>query len=281
MDTNTIVLTGCGWVTAGAAGDIPTMLAAAGHVAPTGGPRYIPDRFRDELPGLSVEVKSDRGAWIAAIALEFACRSAALDLATAAAPRVGLVLGCALAGELGMLQFAEEVRQQSARFVSPIHFPQTVGNYIAGALARAYGICGPNTTLAGGARSGLEAMREAASLLARGCADVVIAGGVDCLTPELARGLEGSATIPREEACLFVMERQESAAARGAAPLAIWDETGGTSERSPHVVVSPATAWASLPTAAENLHGAQLAATGPAALARAIGTRGGGSASPA
>ena len=56
-----------------------------------------------------------------------------------------------------MIRFAEEVRAQSPRFVSPIHFPETVGNYLAAALARGFGFRGPNLTLAGDS-AGMEAV---------------------------------------------------------------------------------------------------------------------------
>ncbi|MCP4593699.1 MAG: hypothetical protein GY842_23430 [bacterium] len=230
--TGAVMLTGCGWVTPFAAGSIATVLDAAAQDPKLPGENEtfwsVPDERLNDCPELSKEIKGDRGAWVTAIALDHARREAGLQPDSIAPQRVGLVLGCALAGQLGMIQFADEVRDQTARFVSPIHFPQTVGNFIAGALARAYDIRGPNVTLSSGLASGLDAVAEGSRLLQSGEADVVYAGGTDCLSPALALGLadaEGAAGLdPRshakgspasqasrlsEGACLFVLERVE------------------------------------------------------------------------
>jgi 3-oxoacyl-(acyl-carrier-protein) synthase len=171
-----IVITGCGWVTPFAAGEISEILSADQACPAPGtleqGYWPIPEDCLAGYPQLSAEIRQDKGAWIAAIAFEHSRRQAAPP-DSLPAERVGMVLGCALAGQLGMIAFANEVRAQSARFVSPIHFPQTVGNYIAGALARAYNIRGPNITLACGLASGLDAIAQGCALLAAGSADLV------------------------------------------------------------------------------------------------------------
>lgn len=239
--TDAIVLTGCGWVTPFAVGSIEEVLAAACDAPPR--PPLdqlywaIPDLTVERYAHLSKELKSDTGAWVTATAFERARREAGLDVESLAPERVGMALGCALAGQLGMIQFANEVRQQSARFVSPIHFPQTVGNYVAGALARSYDIRGPNTTLAGGCASGVDAIVEGCRLLRAEEADVIFAGGFDCLSDALAVGLieaglarrpdraasaddESPCLRPSEGACLFVLERRGDAQRRGAGVLA-------------------------------------------------------------
>ncbi len=159
----------------------------------------VPDEFRARIDGLTNEIKRDRASWIAAGALMAACADrgsscqySGTDLSAYASERIGLVIGCAFAGQLGMIEFADEVRTQSARFVSPIHFPQTVGNYVAGAMARAFKIRGPNLTVAAGEISGLQAIATGCDLLSEGSADIVIAGGVEALSEALVRGLGGS-----------------------------------------------------------------------------------------
>lgn len=220
---NPIVITGCGWVTPFAAGGIPQVLAG-GQTCPDPstlerGYWPVPDDLPKGYPHLSAEIRQDKGAWITAIAFEHARRQAAPP-DSLPAERVGMVLGCALAGQLGMITFANEVRAQSARFVSPIHFPQTVGNYIAGALARAYNIRGPNNTVAAGLASGLDAVIQGSALLTAGAADLIYAGGADALSRELAVGLAEPGVTLSEGACLFALERRADAAARGATPLA-------------------------------------------------------------
>jgi 3-oxoacyl-(acyl-carrier-protein) synthase len=155
-----------------------------------------------------------------AAALTHACRDASLEVESLAGERVGLILGCGLAGQLGMIGFANEVRQQSPRFVSPIHFPQTVGNYIAGALARGFHIRGPNMTVASGPASGLDAIVEGCDHVLNGRADVVFAGGTEQLSQTLAEGLAEAGVFLSEGACLFVLEASDAATARGAEALA-------------------------------------------------------------
>lgn len=218
-----VVIAGCGWVTPTAAGTIAEVLRSgpeASSAPPPAGYRPISDDLLEEYPGLSVELRGDKGAWVTAIALEHAIRDAALEPGALEPERVGMVLGCGLAGQLGMINFANQVRDQTGRFVTPINFPQTVGNYIAGALARGYDIRGPNVTLASGSASALDAIIEGCEFIAGGNADVVFAGGTDTLSPDLARGLAEPEVILSEGACLFVLERGDRPAGRGAVPLA-------------------------------------------------------------
>jgi 3-oxoacyl-(acyl-carrier-protein) synthase len=180
----------------------------------------VPEALVEEHPDLPAELKRDKDGWMAGIALAAAMRSAALDKSALQPPRTGLVLGCGLAGQVGMIQFANEVREQSPRFVSPIHFPQTVGNFVAGALARGFNITGPSLTLAADASSGLDAIIEAARLVADGRSDVVFAGGVEQLSETLVSGLESGETAYAEGACMLAIENAERAMSRGARPLA-------------------------------------------------------------
>ncbi len=144
-----LIVSGCGWVTPFAWGSIAEVLTAlaATNIRNRPGVEFfpIPDDVLNDCGDLGSEIRKDKGAAIASVALRHALDSASLVRDHYPADRTGLVLGSALAGQLGMIQFANEVRAQTARFVSPIHFPQTVGNYISGALAREWAIRGPNS----------------------------------------------------------------------------------------------------------------------------------------
>jgi 3-oxoacyl-(acyl-carrier-protein) synthase len=252
--------------------------APAAEYTPTDDRPYwgVPDDVLDDYPHLSNELKRDKGAWMTAVALEHACGQASLDRESFEPERVGMVLGCALAGQLGMINFANEVRQQSPRFVSPLHFPQTVGNYISGALARAYQIRGPNATLSCGSASGLDAIAEGVSLLSSGAADVVFAGGTERLSEELVAGLADLNAPVGEGACLFVLERLSQASARGVVPLATVvrsAHSSGTGDPSPDpakMIVSAAGLRLAGAIVVEHWTGRCFAAAGPAAVAAAI-----------
>ncbi len=275
------MLTGCGWVTPFAHGSIADVLTAAAkphdRPQPTETCWTVPDRFAAEQSNLPVEAKKNKGAWMTAIALEHARQDASLDQHAPAAERIGLVLGCALAGQQGMIGFAEEVREQSARFVSPLHFPQTVGNYVAGAMARGFQLRGPNVTVASGPASGLDAMVEACALLASDQADAVFAGGTEQLTTGLAEALAGPGELLSEGACWFALERAGDAASRGAKPLAIIircdrvrpdDESGAADGK---MIMSTTARPMSGAIFIEHWVGRSLGVCGPAAVAAAIG----------
>ena len=282
-NNDSVVLSGCGWVTPPAVGrldDVLPALASAGPLRLEAGAsfRAIPDEWVERYGQLSKEIRRDRGAWIAALAAYHAMAGASLSMDQLDGDRIGLVLGCGLAGQQGMVGFATEVREQSARFVSPIHFPQTVGNYVAGALSRGFGLRGPNLTLAGGVQSGLLAMIEGHGLIAAGEADVVLAGGAEQLTDALGRGLAGSGVVPAEGACLFIMERESRAVARGAKILAQIESVTSSADGGA-VGDAEFVSCAGTPAAGdvfiEHWIGRSLGADAPAAVAAGIAAAGG------
>lgn len=228
-DRDGINVLGCGMVTPFAAGCGAEVLRVATSAECAGEARYwsIPDSMLDRYGSFSSELKRERGAWISAGAIVHACENAGVALSDYDPPRIALVLGCAFAGQLGMIQFAEEVREQSARFVSPIHFPQTVGNYVAGALSRAFSIQGPNLTLASGETAGMGAIATACALLSEGAADIAVAGGVEVLSDAIVRGMgecdagDGSGRVWAEGACMYVLQA-----------------AGGASERPPRAIIT-------------------------------------------
>ncbi len=214
-----ISVDGCGMVTPFAVGTGVDVLGGASAArCPADAPYWsVPDAFMERSADLAAELKRDRACWITASALTCACEDASASLGEFPAERIALVLGSAFAGQLGMIEFAAEVRDQSPRFVSPIHFPQTVGNYVAGAMSRAFTIQGPNLTIAAGASSGLCAVAKACALLADGAADIAVAGGFEVLSEDLVRGLGGTqrgadnSGIWSEGACLYVLRRVDDA----------------------------------------------------------------------
>ncbi len=223
-ESDPIAITGCGWVTPFAHGDIETVLRAVSTaIRPSATPDgywAVPGEFLDAY-AFPNEIRQDKSAWLPAIAVEWALRSARLSKGAGGSDRVGMVLGTTHAGPMGMIRFAEEVRAQGPRFVSPIHFPQTVGNYPAGALARALGNRGPNLTLACGEASGLQGVQEACGILRRNEADVMLVGGSEALSLPLVVPTDGREFIPAEGACFLVLERLSGSTSRGANAMAL------------------------------------------------------------
>lgn len=213
-----VAITGCGWVMPSGAGNYAATLGAVELQAATeNAPRLkvIPDALLETLAKPAGELAGDRQGCIASAALGLAVQQARLVLPYADPTRIGLVLSIAQAGQGGMIRFAEEVRAQSPRFVSPIHFPETVGNYLAGALARAYGLRGPNLTVSGGPAAGIEGFGEAVQMIQHGAADVVFVGGCEAWTPPLVEQSPPDQMAVSEGACFVVLERDDFFQSRG------------------------------------------------------------------
>lgn len=213
-----VAITGCGWVMPSGAGNSGLQVGSADSPdASENGPRLrvIGDDLFEALANPAGELAADRHGRIASAALSLAAQQAGLVLPYADPTRVGLVLSIAQAGQGGMIRFAEEVRAQSPRFVSPIHFPETVGNYLAGALARAYGLRGPNLTVSGGPGAGIEGFGEAVQMIQHGAADVVFVGGCEAWTPSLVEQSPPDQVAVSEGACFVVLERDDVFQSRG------------------------------------------------------------------
>ncbi|HMO86817.1 MAG TPA: beta-ketoacyl-[acyl-carrier-protein] synthase family protein, partial [Lacipirellulaceae bacterium] len=128
------------------------------------------------------------------------------------------------------------------REVQPLWMLKYLPNMLPAHVGIAHDARGPSNSIVAGETSGLLALIEAADVVARGHADVMIAGGASSTLAlmdlvwhagaGLSRRIEEPARASRpfdahrdgwvgaEGAALFVLERREHAAARGAAPLA-------------------------------------------------------------
>lgn len=226
------IITGMGLACPWGIGPGDSVLAADPQFSPSqdsDGAWRIPNEILAPDTRRIADLGGDRVCLLAVPAIRHALENAKLELAATNAPRVGLVLGSACAALPDMMHFAAQVKKQTPRFVSPLHFPQTVGNYAAGALAREFKINGPNLTFGQAPHVGLSAITEALRLLNAGWADVVLAGGADAASPNLLPAMIDAgladpagpfAAHPAEGACFFVLETTTHASARGATVLA-------------------------------------------------------------
>ena len=148
--------------------------------------------------------------------------------------------------------------QNFASEMYPLWMLMYLPNMIACHIAIAQDARGPNNTICQGEASSLLAVIEAASIIRRGHADVMICGGSSSrlsITPMLYRGVERlsrrskrqpqpagpfdatrDGIVNGEGAAAFVLEREDFAMARGApvlARLAGWGVTFGSREPSP------------------------------------------------
>jgi hypothetical protein len=110
-------------------------------------------------------------------------------------PRAAVVLGTRGASLLPLAEFVGVANTQGPARVFPMAFPNTVASVHAGYLSTLLGRSGPVLTLCGSG-AGLEALLEAALMIARGDADDVLACVADETLPD-PTGLpgEGAAAV--------------------------------------------------------------------------------------
>jgi 3-oxoacyl-[acyl-carrier-protein] synthase II len=153
--------------------------------------------------------------------------------------RVGVVLGSAIGGFLGIMEQQEVLRERGHDRVSPHFLPSVLVDSASGQLAISLGVRGPNYAVVSACATGSHAIGEAAELIRRGDADAVLAGGTEaCMHPLILAGfcaMRGLAAEdehpPRasrpfdatragfvigEGAGVLVLEDADSAKARGA-----------------------------------------------------------------
>lgn len=95
--------------------------------------------------------------------------------------RVGIIIGSCVGGWATLLDNYDILRERGPHRVSP-YLATTVLPDSAGAqIAIEFGAHGPNMTIASACATGTDAIGQAAEMLRRGAADVILAGGVDTM----------------------------------------------------------------------------------------------------
>src|SRR3954467_7062822 len=153
--------------------------------------------------------------------------------------RVGIVLGSAIGGFLGMMEQHQVLQERGPDRVSPFFLPSVLVDSASGQLAISLGIRGPNYAVVSACATGSHTVGEGAELIRRGDADAVLAGGTEAAMHPLIlagfcamRGLAAEDEYPPrasrpfdatragfvigEGACVLLLEDLDAARARGA-----------------------------------------------------------------
>lgn len=160
--------------------------------------------------------------------------------------------GCVSGSSLGGLVAMEEDLEASGK-LSPYSISRWRGNAVSAAATVRYGLGGADFSLNAASATGAQILYLAASLIASGMLDAVVAVAADAaVSPVLksAMGRGGSVTrnsncrplsagrsgmLPVEGAACLVLESASHAARRGAVPLAEWSG-GGCANESRHLM---------------------------------------------
>ncbi len=93
--------------------------------------------------------------------------------------RVGVVIGSGIGGISTLLAQIEEMRARGPERVSPFLIPMMIADSAPATIAIQLRLRGPNMALATACASGANAIGEAAEMIRRGVADVMLAGGAE------------------------------------------------------------------------------------------------------
>jgi 3-oxoacyl-[acyl-carrier-protein] synthase II len=153
--------------------------------------------------------------------------------------RVGVVLGSAIGGFIGIMEQSAVMSERGPTRVSPYFIPSVLVDSASGQIAISLGIRGPNYAPVSACATGSHAVGEGAEIIRRGDADAILAGGTEaCMHPLILAGfcaMRGLAVedehpprasrpfdatragfVMGEGACVLMLEDLEAAQARGA-----------------------------------------------------------------
>jgi nodulation protein E len=190
--------------------------------------RYENFSPQPEIPPMKAR-RLDRGSQFALIA----CAQAVAEAGYAIGDdpeAIGIAMGTGSAGAGALTEFLRVLILESPEAAPPFHFPNTVANAPASQVSIELKIYGPNVTITQKDPSALNALLFSTLALGSGRARAMLAGAVDEWNPFYAMGFDrvgalrgekrDSGIVQGEGAFVILLEDEEVARRRGAAPLA-------------------------------------------------------------
>ena len=114
--------------------------------------------------------------------------------------RAGILVGSAIGGVTGVLAQNEVLGERGHTRVSPWFLPNVLVDSASGQIAIDLGLRGPNYAPVSACATGSHSVGEAAELIRRGDADVVLAGGTEsCMHPVILAGFTAMRGLVAEE----------------------------------------------------------------------------------
>jgi len=141
----------------------------------------------DWVPRKDVK-KMDLFILYALAAADLALRDASYEITPAEAERVGVFIGSGIGGLPSIERQHEILLKDGPRRVSPFFIIGLIVNMAAGQVSIRYGAKGPNQASCTACATGTHAIGDAFSLIRRGDADVMIAGGTEGVIAPLCVG---------------------------------------------------------------------------------------------
>jgi 3-oxoacyl-[acyl-carrier-protein] synthase II len=110
-----------------------------------------------------------------------AVEDAGLDPARIDATRFGVLIGSGIGGITTLIEGEDVRKTKGFDRVSPFVVPMLIVNMAAGLVSMRFGAKGPNSSVVTACASGNHAIGDAAKIIERGDADVMIAGGAEAI----------------------------------------------------------------------------------------------------
>jgi len=233
-------------------------------------PALFESRVAGEVPGFDpltfMERKEarrmDRFSQFAVAAAREALAMSGLTITVANAERVGVIVGTAMGGMAALDEAYATLATKGPSRVSPFFVPMMLADLAAGQVSILLGAKGPNWAPVSACATGAHALGEAASIIRRGDADVILAGGSEApLSPVALAGYGSMGALSTHNAdptrasrpfdktrngfvlseggAVLVLESEEHARARGAVILAEIAGYGATADAHHMVEPSP------------------------------------------
>lgn len=115
------------------------------------------------------------------------------------ADKIGISIGCAFGGVQTLEDGAVRLSSGKSSRVGPRLVPKSIPNAAGATIAMQYGIRGPVMTYSTACASSANSIGEASYWLRLGTADMVIAGGAECLfSPAILAGLRAAGALATE-----------------------------------------------------------------------------------
>ncbi len=182
----------------------------------------------------------DRSSVLAMAASRQAVADAQLDLERQPPGSFGIVLGTGIGGAYMLVENHEVMEERGARRVSPFMITNSLPDTASGLVAIALGARGPNMAVTAACATGGAAVGEAAELIRRGEAEVIIAGGFEApLRPLYYAGFNAMRALadhddPKQASRPFDADRNGFVISEGAAVL-ILEELDHALARDAHI----------------------------------------------
>src|SRR5512138_3619519 len=130
--------------------------------------------------------KMDRFTQLAIAAANEAMQDAQLTVDEGNRDRVGVLIGTGIGGISTILESYDVMKERGPDRVSPFLVPMMITDSAAGILAIRTGARGPNMSISTACATGTNVIGEAAAMIRRGAADVMLAGSSEAAIVSLA-----------------------------------------------------------------------------------------------